>query len=139
MESTNTRFRVKSYGDDFVTGHCDNGDQVLMGLLCPEVVLYRFAPTGEFLRREAQDWEYPAPRVGGIFQISDPTFRRRLAQQIASWQREIGFVDAPIDVNAFFDHEHLVGLSLPEDQECSHVLWWAKDYWLKATGDVQST
>jgi hypothetical protein len=33
-------FAIRTYGDEFLTGRCDNGDQILMGLLCPNVAVY---------------------------------------------------------------------------------------------------
>ncbi len=137
--ATVTRFPIRSYGDDFFAGQCANGDQALLGLLCPNLVLYRFDGDGNRVAREVRPWLYPAEQRDGVYAIYDPTFRERLAKQIADWQAELGFVEDRIDVAEFFDAEQCVGIELPEDDECAFVLWWAKDYWMNDQGGVEST
>ena len=139
MEDIEKRFRIKSYGIDFATGRGASGAQFLMGLLCPDVVLYRFDPRGNLLGGQSRRWCRAAARINGAYRIDDPAFQEHIARQIASWQSEIGFVKGPIEVCAFFDGDKYVGVGPPEDQDCHHVLWWAKDYWLSENGDVEST
>jgi hypothetical protein len=139
MERTERRFRIGSYGDEFAAGYCSNGDQVLMGLLCPELVVYRFTAEGVLRGREARPWTYPAPLVEGCYQIYDPEFQKLVSEQIAAWQDDMGFVDKPIDVCAFFDREREIGVTLPDEDVCDFVLWWGKDYWMSNTGEVEST
>jgi hypothetical protein len=136
---TTQRFNLRSYGDDFQTGRCANGDQVLMGLLCPNLVLFRFDREGTLIGRELRPWSFPARRVGGIYEIFDPMFRTRLGEQITTWQAELGFSEEPITVCGFFDKEHWVGIDLPDDEPCAFIFWWAKDYWMNAAGKVVST
>jgi len=161
-------FPVNSYADDFVTGVCDGGRQVVMGLLCPHVVAYFFDRDGFLLGDEHRPWNHPAPRMpSGPYQIYDKAFRTTLADQIQEWQQSVGYIACPILVRAFLDPQHPVGitllpdhLDLPEDelQELSaeeredtelereewlaagrFVWWWAKDYWSAADGKILST
>ena len=75
----------------------------------------------------------------GRIGLTIPHSRNTSRDRLASWQSEIGFVKGPIEVCAFFDGDKYVGVGPPEDQDCHHVLWWAKDYWLSENGDVEST
>src|SRR5215468_4820448 len=102
---TTQKFHLRSYGDDFQTGRCANGDRVVMGLLCPNLVLFRFDREGTLIGRELRPWSFPAARVGGIYKIFDQMFETRLEEQITSWQAELGFSEEPITVSRFFDKE----------------------------------
>jgi hypothetical protein len=130
---------MRSYGDDFVAGHCANGDQVLLGLLCPNLVLYRFDGSGRPIGREIRPWSYPAVRRHGIYQLHDPAFRESLARQLADWRAELGLVDGPIEVEQFVDETQGVGMEPSEEGECAFIFWWAKDYWMNEDGEVEST
>ena len=138
MDTAQT-FRLRSYGKDFRTGRSASGDQVLIGLLCPNLVLFRFDKGGTLMGRELRPWSFPAPFRNGVYAIYDPMFQTRLAEQIAGWQAELGFIQEPIIVRRFFDDEQWVGIELPEDENCAFVFWWAKDYWMNAAGEVEST
>lgn len=160
---------LQTYGTDFFTGTAADGRQVLMGLLCPEVVAYFFAPDGSFLQREACPWEYPAPRMGddGPYQIYDDEFERRLGEQIRVWQDVIGFASGAIRVLPFRDDAYYVGVQdkpehledtaeVEDDDECGeieaewkewalhdaddeYVFLWAKEYYIGSDGSVFST
>src|SRR4051812_41642963 len=81
-EDQSRLYLLKTYGSDFYTGRLGDGRQLLMGLLCPELVAYCFSPGGALLGREARPWNYPAPRSGdGPYRIYDPEFRRHLNDQ----------------------------------------------------------
>jgi hypothetical protein len=165
-------YSIQDQGDyDFLVGTTRDGRQVLMGLLCPELVVVFFDPEGRFLECEARPWEVPAPRMPGgtPFQIYDREFRESIRAQIQGWHEEIGFEPGPIAVREFFIWDRWLGIKdLPdhleefladpsgaaEDEEEADdlresinlwlndgqfVLWWAKDYWMGADGDVDST
>jgi len=165
--SDNRLFPIQGYCDEFVTGTCANGRQVVMGLLCPHLVAYFFDPNGELLCDELRPWDTPAPRMGpdGPYQIYDAAFQDALAEQKHEWQKELGFRASTIRVRPFLDSRHPVGISpLPEDletDECNKlgederkhieelrtewiargqfVWWWAKDYYMSKDGAVDST
>jgi hypothetical protein len=152
-------YTLNGYTPDFYTGHAHDGRQVLMGLLCPELVAYFFTPDGTLLHREIRPWNYPASRFGddGPYQIYDAEFSHRLSDQIADWQQEMGFEPKQIRVKEFFDEEHSVGIkTLPEpgedpdwDEDAETLeawreegifeFYWAKDYLMSADGNVEST
>jgi hypothetical protein len=164
-------FPLQGYGDDFVTGVCADGRQVVMGLLCPYLVAYFFAPDGRLLEDEDRLWERPARRMGGDgpYMIYDDDFQAALARQRKEWQAALGFQPCPIQVRAFLDGRHPVGIELLPDYLQEHepadwegepdeevrqdieqsratwlasgqfVWWWAKDYWMSADGEVEST
>ena len=148
---------------DFHTGVLDDGRQALLGLLCPEVVVFIFDRDGRFLTKQVHDWRYPAPRMGadGPFQIYDPTFVRALKEQIADLKTLLGLTDGTIHVRQFFDLEvgieerpdHLeeredeteeeveerLAMRREWDDSGSFVLWWAKDYYMSKDGRIEST
>jgi hypothetical protein len=125
-DAENRLFPITSYGDDFVTGVCADGRQVVMGLLCPHVVAYFFDPDGRLVGDEHRPWNHPAPRMGlgdGPYQIYDKPFRAALDTQLREWQESIGYCRGPIRVRAFLDPRHPVGvtpvpdhLDPPEDE-----------------------
>lgn len=133
------KFRIRSYEDDFYAGTCTNGEQVILGLLCPHVVRFRFDAEGKLLGCELRDWKFPAEHHAGIYAIFDPLFRERLAAQIQAWQSELGLNELPIEVQRFFDDQKCVGIEMPDDEQCSFIFWWAKDYWMNSGGEVEST
>jgi hypothetical protein len=159
--SEDKRYPIRGYVGDFQTGIAADGRQVVMGLLCPELVAYFFTPGGDLIASEARPWGYPAPRWGGrddgAYQTGDPEFERRLTAQADAWRGEIGFQPSPIAVRAFFDRERWVGVEeLPEPGEAEDweedeetlnawraegcfTFYWAKDYLLSADGTVQAT
>jgi hypothetical protein len=150
----------------FHTGRLDDGRQVLLGLLCPEVVTYFFSAAGDLTGVERRAWRTPAPRLGdvGPYQISEPAFAAEIERQIEDWKRELAAADGPIHIHAFFDDAHFVGiepipghLEEPDDdaeapqereerlverkewiQSGRFVFWWAEDYWMTPQGDVVS-
>jgi hypothetical protein len=161
-------YRIKGYAQDSYTGQVGDGRQVLMGLLCPNVVAYFFARSGELLNREVRPWEYPAPSHGedGPYKIYDSEFERHLSAQISRWQNEIGYHGQAISVQPFFDEEFFVGaceiprelldltdadedereeleeeLALWEERKADgeFVFYWAKDYLMSADGTVLAT
>jgi hypothetical protein len=89
---------------------------------------------------------------------------RSLAEQMAEWKIEIGFISEVIHVKQFFDEEQYVGIELVpkhlanldwcEDEEereeteqdrqewieqGKFVFYWAKGYFMSAAGEVEST
>ncbi|HWT00958.1 MAG TPA: hypothetical protein VN256_11990 [Pyrinomonadaceae bacterium] len=160
----NECYSIRGYGDDFETGTTSEGQQVLMGLLCPYIVAYFFSSDGALVGGERREWNRPAPRVGtdGPYQIYDRVFRESLSEQILGWQSELGFTPGVIRVRPFFDDEHCVGIeAFPEHledlnesddgyellcaerqqwvEEGNFVFRWAKDYYMTRGGEVAST
>jgi hypothetical protein len=154
-------YAVQGYGDDFHTGTVGDGRQVIMGLLCPNLVAVFFDSSGNFL--ETQKRALPFMRPKGPYDIYD----KRIGPQLRCWQKEIGFRPGTVKVRRFSLPEEGVGIDdLPghfqefvdersqfiesdgEDyremirawQDAGNfVFWWAKDYWMDRDGDVEST
>src|SRR5262249_54108463 len=119
------RYTIKP-APDFHVGRLRDGRQVLLGLLCPEVVAYFFGAEGTLVSVQRQPWRTPAARMinHGPYQIHEPIFEAAIQRQISDWKTELGITDGPISVEAFFDEELFVGvedvpehLDEPEDDE----------------------
>ena len=156
------------YAGDLVTGICADGRQVVMGLLCPNLVAYFFNPKGDLLGGERRAWGHPAPRKGaGPYQIYDKPFQGALAAQFREWQQALGINPCAIQVREFLDGQYPAGIELfpgdlqptadewrsmneHEQQEMERaraewqaagtfVWWWAEDYWIDPDGTVPAS
>jgi hypothetical protein len=162
-------FSIEPHGDDYFPGVCEDGRQVVMGLLCPHLVAYFFGADGKLLGDEHRLWQKAPPRFGtdGPYKIGDNDFQLALTKQLQDWRAEIGFQPQTISVRAFWDERHPVGIELlpehlqdldtadwfeDEDErqeyvtsreewlaEGKYVWWWAKDYFVNADGEVESS
>jgi hypothetical protein len=124
------KYIITSYRDDFYTGKTGDERQVLMGLLCPELVAIFFDVAGDLLQVESRaltclpprqrvvsvSWEtnvgiqsLEGPRPGP-FQLFDPHFQDTLARDLAAWKREIRFQETPITVREFFLNDRYLGI-----------------------------
>jgi hypothetical protein len=106
-------FPIQDHGYDFFTGVCADGHQVVMGLLCPEIVCVFFDPAGNYLGCEQRFWGEEAADLAGrepIYNIFGDRFRVLIAQQIKGWQAELGFRTATIRVKEFWADGHSVGI-----------------------------
>jgi hypothetical protein len=161
-EEANRRYPITSheaYG--FWTGVTPDKRQVLMGLLCPNLVAFFFDADGHLLAVEQ--------RLLTFFQDVTPPYNiydDRIPAAVDAWQREMSLQPVTITVRKFFVHEPYLGvedypdhfaeiLSDPEegegekedirdsmrlwDQAGQFVLQWGNDYWLNDTGEVVSS
>lgn len=149
----NHLFPIQGYEEEFCTGTCADGRQVVIGLLEPQLRAYFFDPQGNLLGKEHRPYQKPI-KWGDNSAIYN------------EWQRELGFLSGTIHVRGFFDSEEDVGIELipqhlqPEEiaaepdaelrgfleetragwlLEDNFVWWWAKDYWMTPDGEVEST
>ncbi len=125
-------FTITSYGNDFFTGVTSDGRQVLMGLLCPNLVAVFFDAEGSYLSHDVLDLTMLPPRMGvtgvswqtptgvesingireGPFKISDPTFQSSLANDIGSLKAKVGFIERPIRLRQFKLDGQSIGIEL---------------------------
>lgn len=134
---------------------------MLMGLLCPSILVVRFDRDGFLVGSEQR----PVP----IFHDMQPPYdiyNEQVEFVSKAWQAEIGLRLAPIEVKKFWSTEHEIGiedypvhfhevLSDPNadeerktyirsaieqwDNAGQFVLQWGNDYWLDRNGCVVST
>ena len=99
-------------GGYFYTGRGGDGKQILMGLLCPNVVSLIFEETGKFLKMEMRPCRTP-PHLNskaGIYDTYDPAFVAGLNEQMAQWREELRFTPGPIVVQSFFICSEGIGI-----------------------------
>src|SRR4051794_1316900 len=94
-------FPIRSYGRDFFTGICADGRQVVIGLICPEIVAVFFDAEGNYVGEEQRFWGDEVASVAGrkpIYKIFGDRVESMIAQQIKSWHAELGYRPATIQV-----------------------------------------
>ncbi len=145
----------------FFAGRTHDKRQVLMGLLCPDLVAFFFDAGGNLLNVEHR----PVSFFQGVTPPYD-IFDERIPALIDEWQVEMGFQPSTIKVKKFFFQELYIGiedypshfgeiLSDPQaseeeksdirdsmrlwDEERQFVLQWGNDYWIDESGEVVSS
>lgn len=162
VPSHEKRYAIQSndeYG--FCTGLIAGDEQVLMGLLCPNLAAFHFSREGDLLRRSQR----PLP----FFQAVAPPYDiddKRISPLIETWQKEMELRPATIVVKKFFLREPFTGIedypvhfhevlsdatSSAEEianfrasmeawrKEGKFVLHWGNDCWMDASGKVESS
>lgn len=154
-------YAIKPDEGYFSAGVKPDGQQVLIGLFCPNLVAFHFDRDGKLLRSEQR----PVPFVKDVtppYDIDD----ERIQPMIETWKAEMRFRPATISVRKFFSDEHDIGiedypshfheiLSDPAadeeekagvresmelwDKDGQFVLLWGNDYWLDESGRVVSS
>jgi len=106
-------YPIRDHGGDFFTGVCGDGRQVVMGLLCPEVVAVFFDAAGNHLGCESRFWGEEAAGLAGrepIYDIFGDRFCALIARQLKDWQGELAFRTATIRVKEFWAAGQSVGI-----------------------------
>jgi hypothetical protein len=155
------RYAIRPDQGYFSAGVTSAGEQVLMGLSCPNLLALYFDPDGALMRTEHR----PVPFFRGVTPPYD-IYDDRIRPMIEGWQAEMGFRPATIRVRKFYSDEYSKGiedypdhfadiLADPEadeeekadvresmeiwDSEGQFVLLWGNDYWLDGSGRVVSS
>lgn len=155
-------FPINSHPEyGFHAGTTADGRQVLMGLLCPNLVAHLFDGDGRFLGIQTRPLDFLTPSAAGIYNIYD----KRIPGCIEVWRGELGLTPGVIRVRSFSaesgvaidEHpDHLDELlddpdaSDDEKEEAREslrrweedrefVLYWGNDYWLDDKGEVTSS
>lgn len=155
------RYTLKSDDMLFVTGQKDNGNQVLMGVQLPELVLVEFDAEGNYLSTSVREMaQEPKRTLHGPYELDKDS----LASALAEWQDELGILPVPISVRQFFLSARWIGikdipdslqesLDRPDDytEEERHelqeelrqwhesgdfVLYWDEEYYLDREGEI---
>jgi len=111
-------FPIQNDACDFFTGVCADGRQVVMGLLCPQLVAFFFDPQGNLLGREERPWSAEAAELAGTpppYRIYAEGFQALITAQRQEWQTEIGCREATIRIKEFLDDEYSVGIEILPD------------------------
>lgn len=154
-------YRILPDQEYFHVGTLGDGRQVLMGLLCPDLVAITFDRAGNLLGFDTHPLEFLHPQ-SGIYNIYD----ERIGPREEAWHRELEFRPATIEVKRFSIDELGVGIDdYPEhfaevldepdqdedwkaqirkdkerwEADGQFVLYWGNDYWLDHTGEVVSS
>ena len=157
------RYNLLSYSS-YTTGRCPDGRQVVMGLLCPNLVTVFFDADGHYLDAHVAPWEHPAPKMqeNGPFHIDDPAFAEQFQKQMCEYQTQIGFSEGRIGIHPFESPDVDCWLKRmpadlddldPDDPDyedlCeerddwiygeNHVFGWAEEYWISPNGEVETS
>jgi hypothetical protein len=145
----------------FSAGITPDGEQVLMGLFCPDLIAFFFDSEGNVLRVENRPLDC-LHEARPPYDIYDD----RIPKRIDAWKCELEFQQATIWIKKFFSEDLYIGiqdypdhfeeiLTDPEaceeekddvrdsiqlwDKDGQFVLWWGNDYWLDDSGNVVSS
>ena len=154
-------YAIKPDEGYFSAGVKPGGEQVLMGLFCPNLVAFRFDRDGYLLGCE----QHPVPFFRDVKPPYD-IYDDRIQPMLVAWKAEMELSPATIRVRKFFSDEHYIGiedypsyfheiLSDPAadveekadarqsmelwDKHGQFVLHWGNDYWLDESGRVVSS
>jgi hypothetical protein len=155
-------YPIRSHEDyGFYAGVTPDNRQVLMGLLCPNIVVFLFNATGSLVETKQR-------RVHFFEGVTPPfdIYDGRIPPMIDAWQTEMRLQPGIIKVKKFFSLDLSVViedypshfeaiLSDPQegedakidirdsikswDKEKQFVLIWGNDYWLNNSGEVVSS
>lgn len=162
--SSKRLYNIQNDAVYFHTGRVKNGNQVLMGVLMPELVMVEFDGDGNYLGITTR--EIPKQFLSVINDIYRIEGYIQSAL-IENWQDEIGLMPGTISVKKFFLPDRWIGIQdLPDhfqeildqpevyDEEFrreiqdemkqwldsgNFVFWWGNDYYLNQEGEVESS
>jgi hypothetical protein len=155
------RYPIKPDEGYFEAGITNNHEQVLFGLLCPDLVAFFFDSEGNLLRIEKRTLDF-------FHDVQPPynIYDGRIPKHVDTWKRDMGLQPAVISIKRFFSEDLYIGiedypnhfednLADPEaseeekddvrnsmqlwDKDGQFVLWWGNDYWLDGSGRVVSS
>jgi hypothetical protein len=98
-------YAIKPDEGYFSAGVTPDGQQVLMGLFCPNLVVFYFDRDGKLLRSEQR----PVPFFRDVTPPYD-IYDERIQPMIETWKAEMRFRPATIGVRKFFSDEHYIGI-----------------------------
>lgn len=157
-------YRIRSEdGYNFIAGHSGKGEQVLLGVHERRLVGVFFQPEGDFIGVE--DRPQPPEEVAALSELDAEL---ALWPRLEAWKAEVGFTPCDIQVKAFLVFPLEVGIyDMPlsyqtfldnplsfRDEETRttirdaiadwratgrFILWWRKEYWMNAQGEVTDT
>jgi hypothetical protein len=161
-------YTIQNYDDYYSTGTTGNDEQVVMGLIAPDIVIYFFDQEGFYLRQKSVPLPNPPEKdsESGIY-LLDSHFIARFADELAEVKRQFGYQPGPISIETFFDPKNYVGVSsypsnyqefldYPDrfseeekqayesyikqwdDDEC-FVFCWGEEYWMNSNGEIESS
>lgn len=153
-------------GRQFHVGRVLDGRQFILGPMFSEVAAYVFDSDGCLISRERRVWRESETSQDsmGIDWLFEPGTRSKVETKIADWKRELGFVEAPIVIDGFFDAESNVGIEdVPSCLEVAiegesnlerrerdmervdwirserFIFWWELDHWMARDGTIGSS
>ena len=161
LERHDRRYAIRPDEGYFSAGVIADGQQVLIGLYCPNLVAFRFDRDGKLVGSEQ--------RAVPFFRSATPPYDihdERLRPMLDGWKAEKGFRPETIRVQRFYSDDYGIGIEdYPShfhevlddpaadaeekadirvsmelwDRDGQFVLLWGNDYWLDGSGRVVSS
>jgi len=150
-------YTIRPGHDVFDAGVLNDGQQVLVGLQLPELVVVRFSSRGSLI----------GVTVVATVTSSNGSTADQANSELARWKAEVGFRATPITVEPFFVRDRWIGIAdlpqhyqevLDHPESCdkdrrldllddirqwqvrgNFVLYWDEDYYLNKDGEVVSS
>ena len=143
------------------TGHTSDGNQILFGLYCPDLVAYVFNAAGDLVETQKRPLDF-------LLESSPPynIYNPRIELRQEAWKQQLGVRSGLIRVHKFLDNCRGIGIEdYPEyfdlatepsnisdgmkseieesrrtwEKEGNFVLRWGNDYWLDRNGEIESS
>jgi hypothetical protein len=160
-------YPIQNDANYFWTGRDLQNDQVILGLLAPDVVVYHFDGEGKYMRKEVISLAHPPTKeqYTGIYRL-DSEFMTQFSSELDEIKSRVGYRPGAVSIQSFFDPTHHVGLmaypstyqeflDFPErfseqqkkayglhlekwTNDRNFVFCWAEEYWMNHQGEIES-
>ena len=152
-------YNIKNDVLHYYAGHLKSGNQVLMGIQLPELVMVEFDSTGGYVGTTIRN-------TSSVVHLPE-TGEEDMSRELQNWQQELGFTGATITIQPFFLLDRYIGikdlpdhyeevLNQPEAYSASRrrelqedvrlwnergdfVLYWDEEYYLNQDGELDSS
>jgi hypothetical protein len=104
-------FIVDSYLDNYLTGTLPSGNQIIMGILLPNIWVYTFDSAGVPIERDRYPLSYLPPKIDGIYKIYNEKARNKLSKCLNDFANSIKLSIGNIQIYEFFDDDNYVGIT----------------------------
>jgi hypothetical protein len=104
-------FTVDSYLDNYLTGTLHSGNQILVGILLPNIWVYTFDSTGVPIGRDRHPLSYLPPKIDDIYKIYSEEARNGLSKCLNDFASSIKLTAGNILIYEFFDDDNYVGIT----------------------------
>jgi hypothetical protein len=105
------KFIVDSCPDRYLTGIIPSANQIIMGILLPNIWIYTFDNAGFPIQRNRYPLSYLPPQIDGIYRIYNKEAEDGLSKCLNDLANSIELIIKNIEIREFFDDDNYVGIT----------------------------